>query len=70
MKDVNGIAITPGMTVKTTHTTGGLLPPAPPIIGTVEDTVDAFGKPALCIRYVVGNQDRYVLIDHRINEVI
>ena len=72
MQDINGITIKPGMTVKSTHYPGGILPPGPPDIGIVEDTVDAFGKPALCIRYRKPNQDfdRFILIDHRINEVI
>jgi hypothetical protein len=71
MTDIKGVEIKPGMTVKSSQQSGGILPPTTDI-GIVEDTVDAWGKPALCIRYRKPNQDfdRFILIDHRINEVI
>lgn len=72
MLDINGIEIKPGMTVKSMQAPNGILPPGKPTIGIVEDTIDAFGKPALCIRYrkPYRDFDQFMLIDHHINEVI
>ena len=72
MKDVNGIDILPRMKVKKMQKSGGIMPPGSPEIGIVEETVDAFGMPALRIRYRKSfrNFDQFIIIDNQINEVL
>lgn len=72
MIDIKGIEIKPGMTVKTTQYSGGILPTGKPTTGIVEETTDAFGMPALQIRFREPWRtfDQFVIIDHHINEII
>ncbi len=73
MKDINGIEIKVGDTVKTQQPAGGILPPAPAEIGIVGETICTItNKPTLQIRYKRQGHDfySYILLEGKINEVI
>lgn len=73
MKDINGIEIEIGMTVKTTQPSGGILNPAPSETGEVINfTVSWQTKPMLAIKYKRHNNQfyRHILLHGKINEVI
>jgi hypothetical protein len=71
MKDINGVEIKVGMKVKTQQQSGGILSPAPPQIGIVEDCVDAFNNPSLQIRFRTHYDfDQFILLEGKINEVV
>lgn len=67
MLDINGKQIEVGLTVKTTQPSNGILPPAEPTTGTVEECFDAFGNEALLIR---TKADIMILLTGKINEVV
>jgi hypothetical protein len=71
MEDINGIEIKIGDTVRTQQQPGGIMNPGPPEVGTVEACIDAFGTPALCIRYRKPHRefDQLILLTGQINEV-
>lgn len=70
MKDINGIEIRIGDTVKAQQHGGGVLPQGSPSVGVVEGGLDAFGNDALFIRVVGPRREKLILINHTINEVI
>lgn len=76
MKDINGIDIEIGMTVKTTQPSGGFLPPANPTIGEVVNYTVHRGyaetSKELAIKFKKNNQEfySYILLSGKINEVI
>lgn len=71
MLDIHGIEIKVGMRVKTQQHGGGLLPPAPPVIGIVEQCTDSRVFDALCIRYNHHSGfDRFILLEGKINEIV
>jgi len=73
MKDINGIGIKIGDTVKSTQPTGGILSPAPAQKGiVVEYEVSWKDKPELAIKYLKPNSTfyQYILLEGKINEII
>lgn len=72
MFDINGVKIEVGQTVKTIQPSGGILPPSTPETGMVENCIDAFGNSTFQIRYRKSfrNFDQFILLKHKINEVI
>jgi len=71
MKDINGVVIKGGMKVKTQQKSGGILIPASPQTGIVEECLDAFGNKTMQIRYRTHYSfDQFILLDGKINEVV
>jgi len=73
MKDINGIEIKIGDTVKTTQPSGGILNPTPSEIGrVVEYKLSYQEKTVLAIKYQKQNTcfNRYILLEGKINEVL
>lgn len=72
MKDINGIEIKIGQTVKTQQPSGGFLPPADSETGIVEFDEKLCKEGQLVIRYRKSNRefDQFILLNGKINEVI
>lgn len=68
MKDINGVEIEVGMTVKSLQPSGGILPPAPAQTGEVTLLKDG----RMAIRFKEYNYDfySYILLDGKINEIV
>jgi len=73
MKDINGIEIKVGDTVKSTQPSGGVFNPAPAQIGTVV-FVEYCNEKSLAIRYsrkYAGKDiDVHILLAGKINEIV
>lgn len=69
MVDRFGNLIEVGDTVKTVQPSGGILPPAPPVIGTVIASLPWDVNSGLAIVYG-SNPKRYILLHGKINEII
>jgi len=71
MRDIKGLEIKIGQTVKTRQPSGGILPPAPAQIGEVCYKGFSNGN-FLCIKYRNEGQDfdRYITLEGKINEVL
>ena len=73
MKDVSGIEIKIGDTVKTTQPSGGILNPAPPTTGTV-CWYDYYNEKILAVSYEKKYNGKiitcYITLEGKINEVI
>lgn len=75
MKDTNGNIIKVGDTVKTVQPSGGILKPAPPVIGEVIITPKEFRgtyRGNLFLRYKKSGKDfySYIDLDGKINTII
>ena len=72
MIDMHGFEIRIGQKVKTRQYHGGVLPPADPCVGIVEEATNAFGKKTLKIRFreTCRDFDEFILLENRINEII
>ena len=70
--DINGEKIEEGDVVKSTQPSGGILSPSEGQIGVVEKTKDAFGQDDFQIRFRKEgkNFDQFILLNHKINEII
>jgi hypothetical protein len=71
MRDIKGLEIKIGQTVKTQQPSGGILPPATAQIGKV-CYKDFNNGNFLCIKYRNEGQDfdRYITLEGKINEVL
>ncbi len=72
LRDINGIEIKVGQTVRTQQMSGGVLPPGKPKTGVVEKAINSFGNGYLRIRYREKAQsfDSLIDLEGKINEVV